>query len=283
MGQFNSSVWRVVPVFDALVDRDPTGRAWLQPLLALPARPTPRRAPADAGTAPITSIAYGPERPSRVPERGLPAPLALLHWLVDEVARTGAPHVPRENEAWGTVTQRGGRRTLVEGPHDEAVELRRTAHRWLDAGRRRGWHVFEGPSYPDVLIETPEVVVVVEGKFTEREPTTHTTWMVERHQMLRHLDAAVEYAEATAGPDEWGGDTSRRVYGCFIVEDDRAPGWADAAERTLDPRAVAASLPHRTEEERAAIADAFLGVTTWGAVCDAFALGRAILPPLPAR
>jgi len=38
MGTYDSSRTRVAPVFDALMDRDPTGQTWLLPLLELGSR-----------------------------------------------------------------------------------------------------------------------------------------------------------------------------------------------------------------------------------------------------
>lgn len=133
----------------------------------------------------------------------------------------------------------------------------------------RTWCVLEGPSQPDAYLETPELLVVIEGKRTEHGPTTHTSWMPVRHQMLRHIDCAWEIR----------GD--RPVFGFFIVEgDDQGaipPEWVEFARATVEPDAVAKSLPHRTADERSAIAEAFLGVTTWQIVCETFGIDRGIL------
>jgi len=76
---------------------------------------------------------------------------------------------------------------------------------------------------------------------------------------MRDLDAAWELR----------GD--RRVYGFFVVEGatDGAvpPPWRNRCNETVDARTLLASLPHRTSDERARIADAFLGATTWQAIC----------------
>jgi hypothetical protein len=133
--------------------------------------------------------------------------------------------------------------------------------------------VLEGPSYPDVYLETERTIVVVEGKRTEREPTTSTTWMAQRHQMLRHIDAA------------WDGRGAKDIYGLLIVEgaDDGtvAEPWRSYPATLRGNAVLAASLPHRRDDERAAMARAFLGVTTWRRVCDRFGLPWP--PPLPTR
>jgi F0F1-type ATP synthase assembly protein I len=135
----------------------------------------------------------------------------------------------------------------------------------------RGWHILEGQTYPDALIITGDALVVIEGKRTELGPTTGTTWMPVRHQMLRHIDAA------------WEIRGHRVVYGFFIVEAEEGSvevpqNWIDASQRTIAPEALAESLPHRSPAERDGITRAFLGVTTWQAVCAVFGISSDELP-----
>jgi hypothetical protein len=129
--------------------------------------------------------------------------------------------------------------------------------------KNEDWHAFEGQTQPDVFIETDDLLVVIEGKRTEREPTTSTKWMNERHQMLRHLDCAQEMR---------GG---KCLLGFFIVEGDDASTevpakWLTFAEDTTSPEAVSSSLPHRGPEEQREISSAFVGMTTWQRVCEEF-------------
>jgi hypothetical protein len=138
----------------------------------------------------------------------------------------------------------------------------------------RAWYVLEGPSQPDVYLDSADAVIVVEGKRTETAPTTSTAWMRVRHQMLRHLDAAWEHREG------------RRIYGLYIVEaeietssTEPPSSWHEAVESTIADEVLRASLPHRTSDERSQIADALLGVTTWQAVCDEFQIPREVLIP----
>ena len=138
----------------------------------------------------------------------------------------------------------------------------------------RAWYVLEGPSQPDVYLDSADAVIVVEGKRTETAPTTSTAWMRVRHQMLRHLDAAWEHREG------------RRIYGLYIVEAESGTSsteppstWHEAVESTISDEVLRASLPHRTSDERSQIASALLGVTTWQAVCDEFQIPREVLIP----
>lgn len=133
------------------------------------------------------------------------------------------------------------------------------------------WHTFEGQTQPDVFIQTPDIVIVIEGKRTEREPTTSTKWMPDRHQMLQHIDCAWEMA------------CRRKVIGFFIVEGTARdpqvpPQWLEYARQTVSPEAIASSLPHRGPEEQRAIASAFAGVTTWQRVCQEFGIVFEALP-----
>ena len=88
-----------------------------------------------------------------------------------------------------------------------------------------------------------------------------TCWMQVRHQILRHLDAAWE---ARDGRSE--------LMGLIIVEESRVQNevWQNYPETLRSAKVLPASLPHRTEEERAQIGAAFHGITTWQAVCRRF-------------
>ncbi len=254
MGQYDSSRTRVVPIFTRLYCTDPTGRTWLQPLVELPTHPGRLRA--TVGSSPLSEALWWPH------EKRLSPPDNLLGWLIKNVK------VPTVNEAWGGGEVRGKREALVRG--DPAV-IDEALKRLEKVREERDWAILEGPSQPDVFLETDEVVVVIEGKRTESGPTTTTTWMPVRHQMLRHLDGA------------WEIKGGRAVYGFFIVEEDSGrPGgilsaWKDFGKATVSPETLAQSLPHRTPEEQGRIAEAFLGVTTWQAVCGRFNIPLAVL------
>jgi hypothetical protein len=149
---------------------------------------------------------------------------------------------------------------------EEALLMLRTK------GTRKGWHILEGPTYPDAFLITPDALIVVEGKRTEAGPTLDTSWMSGRHQMLRHLDAAWEIRGA------------RSVYGILIVEAKKEtdsiavpPLWETAAADITSPEALASSLPHRGPEEQTGIARSFVGVTTWQAVCHSFRISEKVL------
>jgi hypothetical protein len=253
MGKYDSTRTRVTPVFDHLAASD---TPWLEPLLSLPSGGHQEPLPWTGRSALVDELRYGQS------EMPLPAPGKLLEWLT-----RNARDVSESGLVGLSAHSAQKRRRLLERNPDVIAE----ASALLASSRTDNqWFVLEGPSYPDVFISTPDMLVVIEGKRTEPGPTTATTWMSPRHQMLRHMDCALEVSDG------------RMVLGFFVVEgahDGTVPGvWAKAAEATISPAALDGSLPHRTAAERTMIARGFLGVTTWQAICRQFAIDRLSLP-----
>ena len=250
MGVRNSSLTRVAPFFDALIKCDETGTKWLQRLLNAP-EDGARTAPTACG-GPLEAWAWAPE------ERGLEPPKELLRWLIrHRDNRDDDAHLSNNP---GKADLR--RRLLAHDPTaiDEAMRLLEER-----GFVEHAWWVFEGRTYPDAFLQSPELVIVIEGKRTEAEATRHTTWMPVRDQMLRHLDCA------------WEIRGSRRVFGFMIVEGDEAgdpcaipPAWSACAKEIMDGPVLIESLPHRTNEQRGELADCFLGVVTWQRLCREF-------------
>ena len=207
-------------------------------------------------------------RLQNLPERGsdecsLPAPLGLLEYLVQNVdpALAGRSTDPVDVRA---------KRLALANKDPAIVDL---ALKNLRAGKRgRYWFVLEGPSRPDALLEATDFVVCVEGKRTEAGCTTQTSWMPRRSQLVRHMDAATDHFKG------------KSVFGLLIVEgsgvDPTQPSqhWHSECAAQYAPEMLADSLPHRTEEERAAIGRNVLGVTTWQSVCNATGIDYAALP-----
>lgn len=240
-GIFDSSKTRVAPVFDALSG---LSRDWVAELIAL-AEGVANPPPLAGVDLAFRSGAWGEN------EAPLPPPVSLLSWMIrhPESLRSAGSDNPERDR-------------LLRGTPDatyKALDLLRTD------GSSRAWYIFEGPTVPDAYIETPDALVVIEGKRTEAGPTTDTTWLAGRHQIWRHIDAA------------WERKASRRVFGLFIVEGEVATGevppmWKQAVADALSPSVVASSFPHRGPEERAAICSALVGVTTWQRVVRTFGL-----------
>jgi hypothetical protein len=276
MRTFDSSLTRVKPVFDELYLRDSGGQSWLETLLGLPERFDGTSAPKVGAPGLLTARNW-----SEVPaehgmpggERRLKPPRSLLKWLVqhpdlltdqlDELYRRAVPAEGEAGPAWVK------RKLFLEG-RDQDLEAEALEALSGSAPLPRGaWFVFEGPTSVDCYLETDRVVVTIEGKRTERRPTTTTEWLATRHQMLRNLDSALEIA------------AGRRVLAFFIVEGDaqgRVPdAWREWTDATISEHALDESLPHRSGDQRALLADGYLGATSWQLICDALALPRTLL------
>lgn len=267
MGEYNSSKTRVRPFFRDLLQSDPSGQTWLRGLLSLPQPPGSAqhaRLP-EPGTLQIGVCAWD-DPPLK--ERLLSPPPALLRWLIENPPQ----HAPRDLQT-RCPRKRGKRRDLLSGDARARSEALTLLDRpaavvacTCDLQRdscREDWHIFEGATHVDAYLETERLVILIEGKRTERGPTTHTSWMPVRHQMLRNLD------------DAWDRDDRRTVVGFFLIEGAHedplsVPAeWIRWSAETISDDALRASLPHRSHEEREQIGRAFLGVATWDAACHA--------------
>jgi len=250
MGEFDSTKTRVAPIFQRLQTQDD----WLARLLRLPQfglGSAPERLSASNCSLYFADGTGGKER-------SLSPPVGLLSWLIRNLSSSGSKSSD-ETKAKRQALAAGDPATIRE-----ALELLRSP----EPSSGKGWHILEGPTSPDVYIETDDLLVVIEGKRTEHGPTTSTTFMRVRHQMLRHIDCAYEICGR------------KQVLGFFIVEaepphDPAVPAkWVDYCQKTVAEEALCASLPHRSNSERRAIANGFLGCTTWLAVTQAFVLAE---------
>lgn len=186
-------------------------------------------------------------------EVALPAPLALLQHLVQNIT----PEQIAKSHDRGFA--RAKRKALAA--RDPATVTEALAG--LRKGSRgRKWYVLEGASKPDATLEMENAVLVVEGKRTERTCTSSTTWMGVRSQLVRHMDAAMEYFP------------EKQILGLLLVEGDGfgdaitpSSHWMAECKAQYEPSTLASSLPHRPPHERSLLAAGILGVATWQAVC----------------
>jgi hypothetical protein len=244
MGDRDSSITRVAPVFTTLLMRDPTGLTWLPELLKLPER----QGAADDRPASRSALRRCGWWPAEV---RLPPPPSLLEYLI-------------ENTPSGVVDSLPERIRLAGRDEETLKQAQALLRSRASTSLERAWYVLEGPTSVDAYLETDDLVVVIEGKRTEAGPTTRTKWMPVRHQMLRNIDAA------------WEIRGRRNVVGFFIVEGKTDGGlseaWNLSCAATVEEKALDGSLPHRDYETRRAISDAFLGATTWQRLCRVFSI-----------
>jgi hypothetical protein len=143
-GPFDSSLTRVVPLFERLRLRTDD---WVRALLRQPGSCPYNVRELAALDLRFLDGHWGTR------ERGLEPPVSLLSWLI----RNPTPQLSTQDRILArSLLARGDPQTV-----DSALRALRSA------GIRKGWHVLEGPTYPDVLIETPDALIVIEGKRTE--------------------------------------------------------------------------------------------------------------------
>ncbi|NQT91310.1 MAG: hypothetical protein HQ559_01010 [Lentisphaerae bacterium] len=270
MGQYNTSRTRVQPVFSELITRMGLSADWLPALLSLLECGAPDATVTVEPGPVLKRQAWGGNPASDEEEQSLSPPLSLLSWLVRNLVQPEGINLDSANDV-----DRQRQKLIDQDPETIARALEMLKRH----GGSRKWYVLEGPSQPDVYLETEKTIIVIEGKGTESGPTTNTTWMAGRHQVLRYIDAA------------WEIRGSRDVYGFFIVngKDDNPEStevpdhWRNASKATWSDEAISSSLPHRGPEEQHAIRNAFLGITTWQSVCQKLALKWPGQPrPIPA-
>ncbi len=269
-GAFNSSRTRVRPVFGDLLRRDPTGRRWLSSLLQLAPRNTAlaqalaQRATAlDGACLASREVQVPGDGPEVLPgcfERTLPPPGALLKWCLDNPDRLARPLRRGEHEVKPLGPKHRAALLGPAGPARDAAQRLGLAElsRLGPEGSRRAWWAFEGFTSVDCALETPELLLLIEGK--RFEPVSSAgSWIPDRNQISRNLEVASDYAAQTGkqfavlliGPDN-----------CQAPEDETlTKGW-----------------PHPDVPAQNRLLDHFLGAVSWRQVCSAVDVDYDSLP-----
>lgn len=260
-GRLNSSITRVRPFFSELFARDASGKTWLPKLLA--AAPRASVIDGDVRQRPgllLPELAERRDYRDRVLGRTIPLPRcfehpappsqAFLRWLIEHPDRLRWPERPPGVPVrYGDETQRL-REALLYGPAAErdAVQAHALAElsRYGPVGSRRRWWTFEGYTEVDCWLETERLLLLVEGKRTE-PLSPSTDWYPERNQLVRNLEVAGELA-------------SNRAAAVLLVSEQPVAELTDEA--------IVASTPHLDDNARAAVAQRYLGQTTWRELCD---------------
>ena len=190
-------------------------------------------------------------------ERSFDPPVALLSWLIrhPNPLLIAQPALPE--------------RTLLA--NGEPAVIARALHALRTSAAPKGWHLLEGPTVPDVMIETPDALIVIECKSPELHGGPDSAAFAGRHPMWRHIDAA------------WEIRGRRRIFGFFIVPGQEADGGVPpvveaAFGEAFSEAVLEANFPHRSAKERDAITACFLGGTTWTLVCKTLNISLASLP-----
>jgi hypothetical protein len=267
MGEKNSSLTRVQPIMNALLDSWPDGEPWLQELWNMAVLTRPGVAiPPPASMGKLLSDqapASATQRLGKVFERTVAPPAAFLRWLLENPqkmqVRDPVTFGAKSDEArtWRAKLFSGDRRLVSEA---QAEGLKQLGQRLAQRGRNKWW-AFEGFSHIDCCLMTETCVLFIEGKRTEAVSPS-TFWFGQRSQLWRNVEAAEEFAQ---GKD----------FGVMLaVEyDEQGTGALKAAQDTLE-----ASFPHLTPQHRADLSTHFLGFVTWPEVVTRFGLPPHCMP-----
>lgn len=270
MGDYNSSVTRVWPVFDFLLAKDPSGCAWLRRLIGLAGQ----GANAELGELGVLDAALARiERPIPAPvaraigadatrrlgairnafEAQFPPPAPFLRWLIEHPSNLTWPKTKRSEVTFGAPSH-VWRRSLIEG--DRKVQeqaLRELAAAGVERSRRQWW-AFEGFTSVDCYLETEQLVLLIEGKRTEPIAAA-TSWYPERNQVVRNLEVARAIAAGC------------KNYAVLLCAEEPALLPEDCWER---------SLPHLAVEDRTVLKQHYLGCACWPEIAEALCDGLAL-------
>ena len=114
----------------------------------------------------------------------------------------------------------------------------------------KDWNTFETASYPDLFIENEGFIIVIERKRTETDITCKTTYLPHRCQMVRHIENALEYC-----------DNKKEVIGFYIVED--TCNYKEHCTREYFRDGLELETIQKDDVQKSAIAKSFYGYTTW--------------------
>ena len=190
VGKRNSSLTRVQPIFDELLDQWSDGDPWLSELWDMAALTRPGVALSKpVGLGKLLASETPPARAARqgtVYERPVAPPAAFLRWLLENPQKMKVRD-PRNFGAksdnarcWRSKLFSGDKRLVSEAQNEGRSQLgRRLAQR----GRNKWW-AFEGFSRIDCCLITSQCVLFVEGKRTE-SVSPSTLWFQQRSQLWR--------------------------------------------------------------------------------------------------
>jgi hypothetical protein len=260
---YDSSLTRVAPFFQTLVNKKSTPGFWLPKLLlsATRNREYAKLLAHKVRKADSSFRGRGGVPASVTLEKELPPPRAFLGWLIKHPERLNWEEYEKNRSGFGEKTRKK-RDQLPSGGLSGKKVIREAMEELVrsgSAGSRRKWWAFEGFTSVDCFIETDDLVLLIEGKRTEKVSAA-TSWYPNRNQVIRNLEVARE----VAGPD--------RDYAVLLVMEEE-PSKAIVNSRTLTK-----SLPHMTPEEREQLEGHYLGETTWGTLCDNLAVPFESLP-----
>ena len=266
MGEKDSTVTRVWPVFDSLFHKDPTGETWLSKLLSLGSiqNEAVRREIENPGCllaelarfgralpGPLKKL-LGPGRAATLEpirnafEIEIPPVKEFLRWLLEHPEAMQWPVERGGGERIFSGEMQSNREALLAGNQAVQANALQELERGGTANAQRAWWAFEGFASVDCLLETDKLLVLIEGIRTEAVPSS-TDWFPQRNKVVRYLESARNRA------------AGKKNYAVLVCAE-KAIRISDAMWKE--------SLPHLAETERAEVQAHFLGFVTWGRIAS---------------
>ena len=261
MGDRNSSLTRVQPIFDELLDQWPDGDSWLSELWDMAALTRPGvtlSKPVGLGKLLASETpAARAARQSTVYERAVAPPATFLQWLLENPQEMKISD-PKHFGAKSDQARHWRGKLFSPDKHlvsEAQAEGRRQLGKRLKQRGRNKWWAFEGFSRIDCCLITSECVLFVEGKRTEGVSPS-TLWFEQRSQLWRNVEAAKELA----------GDKQFAV----ILAVEREADGTNALDSAAS--SLAGSYPHLDTEQRTELARHLIGFVTWSEIVTRFGL-----------
>lgn len=239
MGKHDSTKTRVQPAFDAL---GCSAEKWNKFFRLFPYG---ARVPI-IQEGDIVEIRYGSKSGKGRGEKILHPPKSRLSWCVKHLkdeGLSGLQSKSKEVYEKRELLKKGCQKTIGE------------ALRLLGEEKKSGWFVLEGPTHPDIYIETKNFIAVGESKRNEPHLTTSTTWFKDRDQLIRHVDALLDQDDIP----------QKKVFSFLITEEEYKE--LDYYE---DLAYFKKSLPHRNLNAQKRAKESYLGRISWTDLSEAF-------------
>lgn len=234
------------------LERDPSGRLWLGPLL----RGTPRGSERLGeelieypGSLSMSLSVRGISGRLAAFEYPLLAPRGLTAWMIEHPDVLTWP----EGEEMSDQTVRLRRALLTDDPPGSRAKAQDRARELLRSRSvlSQEWWRFEDPTMHGALLMTDRLVLaVLDDSADPLGPAS--PWYPPRSRLMRALEAARELAEG-------------RVWASLLLTDDPV----EVGGQTLGDEALAQAAPHLSPDGRRELRDAYLGNLTFDAAAAA--------------